>query len=155
MLNRSKTNIVSISSAATIATRSNHVICCRSSPRARRNLTTRETTAATADARTIATPTLSSSGSSGRRNPRPIGFGMEYRSGSSKMFTGRKSSQIPLRIVPAAHVQITHRHRGVGGAPVGKRRNSIGIAYAITAGKAFASSPATSVPGRLATYGSR
>ena len=38
---------------------------------------------------------------------------------------------------------------------MGKSRNSIGIEYAITAGNAFASSPATSVPGRLATYGSR
>ena len=54
-----------------------------------------------------------------------------------------------------SHAQITQRQRGVGGEPVGKSKNSIGIEYAITAGNAFASSPATSVPGRLATYGSR
>ena len=69
-------NIVAISSAATIATRSNQVICCRSSPRARRNRTTKDTTAATTDASTSAKPASRSSGSSGRRNVSPKGFGM-------------------------------------------------------------------------------
>ena len=111
--------------AAIATAKATHRICCRSSPRARRNRT--RSAAAEASEAPIA-PSAATVSTGPRKRWRPSiasGFGMVVPPASSvRLLTPSATSASPKNPHTA---QATGRHRGEGSVPVGKRRNSRGI----------------------------
>ena len=92
-----------------------HLICCRSSPVARRNRITRLTTAATTPMGMTMPPTVNQDSQA-----TPNGFVVP---GNPSIVPGENRMPIDPAIMPAASSRANHRQRGDGRCPSGKRSN--------------------------------